>query len=86
MRVPQDLNDSTQPQEVYNLVFGGRDSPQPAGTLNFTRAVTPELWLTLGNIPIDARTGLRKSFLIVYAETWRIWEIKNELGTILIDE
>jgi hypothetical protein len=85
-RVPQDLNDGSRPQEVYNLVFGGRDSPQPAGTLNFTRAVTPELWLTLGSIPIDPRTRLRKSFLIVYAETWRIWEIKDEIGTILIDE
>lgn len=85
-RVSQDLNDGTQAQEVYTLAFGGRDSPQPAGTLNFTRAVHPELWLTLGSIPIDGRTGLRKSYLVVYAETWRIWEVKQELGSILIDE
>jgi hypothetical protein len=85
-RSPQDLDVSANPQEIYSLVFGGRDSPQPAGTMNFTRAVFPELWLTLGNIPIDIRTGLRKSYLVTYAETWRIWEIKDDKGMVLIDE
>lgn len=86
IRSAQDLSDLNKPQEVFTFTFGGRDGPQPAGTINFTRAVQPELWATLASIPIDARTKSRKSFLTVYAESWRIWEIVNEKGKVLIDE
>jgi hypothetical protein len=80
MRGSQNLAD------IHTLVFGGKDAPHPAGTLNMTRAVQPELWTTLAPIAIDMRTKSRKTFLIVYAETWRIWNIQNELGKSLIDE
>jgi hypothetical protein len=80
------LADLSKTADIFTLVFGGKDSPNPAGTLNLTRAVQPEMWATLAPIEIDMRTKSRKAFLIVYAETWRIWEIQNELGKSLIDE
>jgi hypothetical protein len=86
MRSSQNLADLSKTADIFTLVFGGKDSPNPAGTLNLTRAVQPELWATLAPIEIDMRTKSRKAFLIVYAETWRIWEIQNELGKSLIDE
>lgn len=85
-RSAQDLSNPNQFQNVYTLTFGGRESPHPAGTLNFTRSVQPELWLTLSSIPIDTRTLTRRGYLIVYAESWKVWEIQNGKGICLIDE
>lgn len=81
-----ELSDTDKQQEVYTLTFGGRDSAQPAGTLNFSRSVQPQMFATLNAIPIDSRTQTRKSFFIVYAESWRLWTIKDEKGKIVVDE
>lgn len=86
MRSAQDLSDPTQFQNVFTLTFGGREFPHPAGTLNCTRAVQPELWVTLGSIPIDVRTLTRRSYLVVYAESWKLWEIQNGKGMNVVDE
>lgn len=85
-RMGQDLGDPNQPHEVYTLTFDGGGSKYPAGTLNFSRSVEPELWFTLNRIPIDQRTKSRKSFLTVYSESWRIWEIKQGKGMMTIVE
>jgi hypothetical protein len=86
IRAAQDLSDPQDPQEVFTFAFGERDSPQPMGTLNFSRSVLPELWITLGTIPIDTRTRLRKSYLVVYAESWKLWTLQDGKGMNLIDE
>lgn len=86
LRSAQDLENPNQFQNVFTLTFGGRESPHPAGTLNFTRSTQPELWVTLGSIPIDSRTLTRRAYLIIYAESWRIWEIQNGKGMNLINE
>lgn len=87
VRGAQDLADLDKPQPVYTITFGGYDDPQPYGTLNFTRAVQSLLAVNFSNtIEIDWRTKTRDLFLIVYALTWRIWDIKEGKGKILIDE
>ncbi len=85
-RMAQDLGNPDEPHEVYTLTFGGGNYSQPAGTLNFSRSAEPELWFTLDAIPIDIRTKSRKSFLTVYGESWRIWEIKQGKGMVMITE
>jgi hypothetical protein len=77
---------STRHTEVYTLPFGGKDREQPAGTLNFTRATQPELWVRLGSIPVDMRSRNRKTFMTVYAESWRLWEMHDSKGMIVVDE
>jgi hypothetical protein len=67
-------------QEIYTLVFGGKEALQPAGTLNFTRAAVPELWITFGPTPIDARTQSRELTLLVYVETWEVLELVGGQG------
>lgn len=75
VRGAQDLTDPTKPQEVFTIVMGGKEAAQPAGTLNFTRAAVPELWITFGPTPIDARTQSRELTLLVYVETWEVLEV-----------
>lgn len=60
---------------VFTIVFGGKEASQPAGTLNFTRAAVPELWITFGPTPIDTRTQSRELTLLVYVETWEVLEV-----------
>ncbi len=86
IRSAQDLSDLNTFQNVFTLTFGGRENPQPAGTLNVTRSTQPELWASLASVPIDSRTLTRRAYLIVYAESWKIWEIQNGKGMNLIDE
>ena len=81
-----DLINPKHIQEVYTLSFGGRDDGKPAGTLNFTRASLPVLFATLNAISYDRRNVSRKTFCILYAESWRIWEIAGGKGKIMFDE
>lgn len=74
VRGVQDMNPAA-PLEVFTIVFGGKESSQPAGTLNFTRAAVPELWTTFGPTPIDTRTQSRELTLLVYVETWEVLEV-----------
>jgi hypothetical protein len=85
-RAAQNQANLDKPHAVFTMTFGGKDSRQPAGTLNFTRSTPPELWATLASIPIHSRTRSRKAFLHVYAESWKIWQIREEKGMCMVDE
>ena len=80
IRASQDVGNPELPQEVFTFVFGGRESPQPAGTLNFTRANIPLLWLLFGPVSIDTRTQSRDLFVISYLETFEILECEEGKG------
>jgi hypothetical protein len=86
VRAAGDLADPTKPQEVYTFVFGGIDTDQPYGTLNFTRALEPIFWILFGVVPVDVRTQSRELFVVTNLETFRIWEIEGGKGICLIDE
>jgi hypothetical protein len=81
-----DLLDPNLPQEMYTLSFGGFDSQQPAGTLNLTRASLPVLYVTLNGIPYDERNISRRTFALLYAETWNVFEVKNGEGKMMFDD
>ena len=76
----------TNKTRFHTIAFGNLEDFQPSGTLNMTRAVQPLLYLTLNRIGYDYRSGSRKTYCIVYAETWNIFEIENNIGKVLIDE
>jgi hypothetical protein len=86
VRAAQDLANPTEPLDVYTFVFGGKEALQPAGTLNFTRAAMPELWITFGPTPIDTRTQSRELTLLVYVETWELLEVEGGKGRRLTTE
>jgi hypothetical protein len=77
---------STNKTRFHTIAFGNLEDYQPSGTLNMTRAVQPLLYLTLNRIAYDYRSGSRKTYCIVYAETYNIFEIENGIGKVLIDE
>ena len=74
------------PQNVYTITFGGFDSTNPAGTLQFTRAVLPVLYPILGPIPADPRNGSRKAYMMTYGEAWNIFEISGGKGMMMFDD
>jgi len=74
------------PQDVYNLTFGAFDTEQPAGTLQFTRAVLPVLYAVLGPIPMDPRNNSRKTYLLTYGEAWNVMEISGGKGRMMFDD
>lgn len=86
MRAAQDLSDLSAAHDVYTFTFGGFDTSQPYGTLNFTRAIQPDLWVLFGPIPIDWRTRSRQIVLSTYVETFNIWEIHAEKGLVLLND
>lgn len=86
VRAPSDLAVPTQSLPIYTMTFGGPDSGHPSGTLNFTRVVTPLLYATFAAFPADIRTGARDLFVMMWLETWRIWEIVEGRGRVLVDE
>jgi hypothetical protein len=85
-RAAQNQANLDKPHPVFTFTFGGRETKQPAGTLNLTRATLPEIWATLASIDVDLRTRSRKAFLGVYVETWKIWQIREGLGKCMVDE
>ena len=74
------------PQEVYNITFGAFDTAQPAGTLQFTRAVLPVLYPILAPIPMDPRNKSRKTYLLTYGEAWNVFEISGGKGKMMFDD
>uniref|UniRef100_A0A6C0LQW0 Major capsid protein N-terminal domain-containing protein n=1 Tax=viral metagenome TaxID=1070528 RepID=A0A6C0LQW0_9ZZZZ len=74
------------PQEVYNITFGAFDTAQPAGTLQFTRAVLPVLYPILAPIPMDPRNKSRKTYLITYGDAWNVFEISGGKGRMMFDD
>lgn len=80
------LTSAGLPAEIYNLTFGGFDYGAPAGTLNLTRASLPVLTLTLASTPYDPRTISRKAFVLLYAESWNVFEITGGKGRMMFDD
>ena len=72
--------------EVYTLTFGGFDFPIPLGTLSFTRAVLPVLYITLAAIGLDPRTRSRLAYALLYTESWNVWEIRNGAGRLKFED
>jgi hypothetical protein len=76
----------TSKTKFHTVAFGTIEDFQPSGTLNMTRSVQPLLFLTLNRIAYDNRSKSRKTFCIVYAETYNILEIEDDICKVLIDE
>ena len=74
------------PQDIYIITFGAFDTAQPAGTLQFTRAVLPVLYPILGPIPMDPRNYSRKTYLLTYGEAWNVFEISGGKGKMMFDD
>ena len=85
VRLPLDYV-SANPHNVYTMTFGGYDTFQPCGTLQFTRAVLPVLYAVLAPIPMDPRNRSRKTSLIAYAESWNMFEISGGKGHMMFDD
>jgi hypothetical protein len=81
-----DLVDATIPEEIYTMTFGGYASRDPAGTLNFTRATNPMIYLVLNGIPYDKRIVSRKTFALLYAESWNVFEISGGRGRCMFND
>jgi len=85
-RMALDLVDANKPEEIYTVTFGGYESDNPAGTLNFTRATNPILYLILNAIPYDKRIVSRKTYALLYAESWNVFEIQGGRGRCMFDD
>lgn len=85
-RMALESADSDIPQEVYTITFGGFDSGDPSGTLNFTRASLPTLFATLQSTPYDTRNISRAATALLYAESWNIFEISGGVGKMMFDD
>jgi hypothetical protein len=70
---------------VYTLTFGPKEKEQyrPLGTFNLSRTLQATLYVDLAAIAIDPRLKSRKSFVIVYGESWNIFEIKDGKGKVM---
>ncbi len=85
-RVQLRVEDYTTPQNIFTITFGGYDPKAPIGTLNFTRASLPVLYITLNGVPYDIRNTSRKTYAIVYAESWNIFEVRDGVGKMKFDD
>jgi len=72
--------------EIYTLSFGGIDGVRPAGTVNFTRASLPTLYVTLNATPYDRRNISRKVYALLYGESWNVFEVCNGVGKMMFDD
>jgi hypothetical protein len=86
VRAAQNLADPDAVEPVYSIVFGGKESAQPAGTLNFSRALIPSLSVLFGPVDIDSRTGSRELFVVTYLETFNIWSIEGGRGRVVLND
>lgn len=68
---------------IYTLTFGPKEEFRPMGTFNLSRSLQATLYTDLNAINIDPRTNSRKSFVIVYGESWNIFEIKDGKGKVM---
>lgn len=85
-RLALDLSDQLVAAEIYTLTFGGYDYEFPAGTLNFTRAVLPTLYLSLAALPFDTRNISRQTTALLYAESWNVFAISGGKGAMMFDD
>jgi len=70
---------------IYTLTFGPkeRETYRPIGTFNLSRSLQATLYVDLAPIAADPRLNSRKSFIVVYGESWNIFEIKDGSGKVL---
>jgi hypothetical protein len=85
-RMQSDLANRDIAQEIYTLSFGGFDGVRPAGTVNFTRASLPTLFVTLNATPYDRRNISRKVYALLYGESWNVFEVCNGVGKMMFDD
>ena len=71
---------------IYSMTFGGYDGKDPMGTINFSRAVDAILYLTLAPIEYDSRNISRKTYAMLYAESWNLYEISGGKGRLMFDD
>ena len=85
-RVPLRLGSENNPDDIYCMTFGEWDKGEPAGTLSFSRAVLPTLYITPARAMWDARNISRRVFVLIYCESWNIYEVSNGRGRLLFDD
>ena len=73
------------PLNIYTLTFGLKETEQyrPLGTLNLSRSLEATLYVDLAAVSADPRSNSRKAFIIVYSESWNIFEIRDGQGKVL---
>jgi len=67
--------------ETYGTVYPA--PRQPEGTVNFTTADRPTLYVQLANITSNALLAQRKAEFRVYTEGWNVYEVKEGRGRLL---
>jgi len=79
----RDPNDGVN--NIYTMTFGPKEKEQhrPLGTFNLSRSLQATLYVDLAAIAADPRLNSRKSFIIVYGESWNIFEIKDGKGKVM---
>lgn len=85
-RMALDLSNAELPQEIYTLTFGGFDAASPAGTINFTRAVLPTVYVVLNPTRYDRRNISRKTYALLYGESWNVYQVNNGVGKMIFDD
>jgi hypothetical protein len=56
---------------------------QPEGTVNFTTADRPTLYLELANVRPDGVMGQRKSEFRVFTEGWDVYDVREGRGRLM---
>lgn len=67
--------------DTYGTVYPA--PRQPEGTINFTTADRPTLYIELANITTNTILAQRKAEMRVYTEGWNVYEIKEGRGKLL---
>ena len=70
---------------IYTLTFGPKEKEpyKPIGTFNLSRTLQAVLYADLNAIAADPRSKSRKSYIIVFGESWNIFEIKDGKGKVM---
>ena len=75
------------PLDVYTISFGGYDYDRPSGTVSFTRAVLPVLYVIVAPAAVDPRLPSdRGGFALLYCESWNVFQFENGGGRQMFDE
>ena len=85
-RMALDYVNQELPHEIYSLTFADSPDLSAAGTLHFTRAVLPTLYLTLNRTPYDRRNINRKATVSIYAESWNVLQIRCGYAALMFDD
>jgi len=67
--------------EKYGVVYPAER--QPEGTVNFTTADRPTLYLELANVTYNTNAGQRRSEFRVYTEGWNVYQVEGGRGKLL---